>query len=109
MSISVTGRWARLSRTQPPMKRGRVPSADKAAMTARVPSSAIQDCGGISKTVANIPLNATNIQVDVKFQGVVNSDNYSFNWPSPLGQWLTGRREIEMTGVWPGKTHAIEK
>ncbi|MCT7311574.1 hypothetical protein N5J06_11500 [Ralstonia sp. CHL-2022] len=65
--------------------------------------------GGISKTVANIPLNATDIQVDVKFQGVVNSDNYSFRWPSPLGQWLTGRREIEMTGVWPGPTHAIEK
>ncbi|PZF97666.1 hypothetical protein C1J01_48770, partial [Nonomuraea aridisoli] len=65
--------------------------------------------GGISKTVANIPLNATDIQVDVKFQGVVNSDNYSFRWPSPLGQWLTGRREIEMTGVWPGPTHAVEK
>ncbi|MFM0023429.1 hypothetical protein [Paraburkholderia azotifigens] len=65
--------------------------------------------GGVSKTVGNIPLNATNIQVNVRFQGVMNSDNYSFNWPSPLGQWLTGRREIEMTGVWPGQTHAQER
>ncbi|CAG4889237.1 hypothetical protein [Paraburkholderia saeva] len=64
--------------------------------------------GGISKTAGNIPLSATNIHVDVKFQGVVNSDHYTFNWPSPLGQWLTGRREIEMTGVWPGQTHAAE-
>jgi hypothetical protein len=47
--------------------------------------------GGISKTVSNIPLSATNIRVDVKFQGVMNSDHYAFNWPSPLGQWLTGR------------------
>ncbi|MGO4766172.1 hypothetical protein AB4120_26875 [Cupriavidus sp. 2KB_3] len=64
--------------------------------------------GGISKTVSNIPLSATNIRVDVKFQGVMNSDHYAFNWPSPLGQWLTGRRAIEMTGVWPGQTHARE-
>jgi len=64
--------------------------------------------GGISRTVGNIPLNATNIRVDVKFQGMINSDHYTFSWPSPLGQWLTGRRVIEMTGVWPGQTHARE-
>ena len=64
--------------------------------------------GGISKTVGNIPLSATNIHVEVKFQGVANHDEYTFNWATPLGQWLTGRREIEMTGVWPGSTHARE-
>ncbi len=64
--------------------------------------------GGISKTVGNIPLSATNIHVEVKFQGVANHDQYTFNWATPLGQWLTGRREIEMTGVWPGSTHARE-
>ncbi|GLC91223.1 hypothetical protein Tamer19_06310 [Cupriavidus sp. TA19] len=64
--------------------------------------------GGISKTVGNIPLSATNIKVDVKFQGMINSDHYGFSWPNPLGQWLTGRRVIEMTGVWPGQTHARE-
>ena len=64
--------------------------------------------GGLSKTVGNIPLNATNISVQVKFKGMINSDNYSFNWPSPLGQWLTGSREIQMSGVWPGKTSATD-
>jgi hypothetical protein len=62
--------------------------------------------GGLSKTVANIPLSATNITADVSFKGVINSDHYSFKWPNPLGQWLTGQREIEMSGVWPGQTHA---
>ncbi|MBD9413600.1 hypothetical protein IB234_03410 [Pseudomonas sp. PDM16] len=62
--------------------------------------------GGLSKTVANIPLSATNIVADVSFKGMINSDHYSFKWPNPLGQWLTGQREIEMTGVWPGQTHA---
>lgn len=64
--------------------------------------------GGISKTVSNIPLHATDIHVEVKFKGVVNDDNYTFHWATPLGQWLTGRREIEMSGVWPGATHARE-
>lgn len=62
--------------------------------------------GGLSKTVANIPLSATNIVADISFKGMINSDHYSFKWPNPLGQWLTGQREIEMTGVWPGQTHA---
>ncbi|MNJ31517.1 hypothetical protein D3C77_261560 [compost metagenome] len=62
--------------------------------------------GGLSKTVGNIPLNATNITAQVSFKGMMNNDNYSFSWPSPLGQWLTGSREIQMTGVWPGKTSA---
>lgn len=62
--------------------------------------------GGLSKTVGNIPLNATNIVAHVSFKGVINSDHYTFSWPSPLGQWLTGQREIEMSGVWPGQTHA---
>lgn len=64
--------------------------------------------GGLSKTVGNIPLNATNITAQVKFKGMINSDNYSFSWPSPLGQWLTGSREIQMGGVWPGKTSATD-
>lgn len=65
--------------------------------------------GGISKTIGNIPLTATNIKVSVTFKGVSNDDHYHFSWPSPLGQWLTGAREIEMSGVWPGKTSAVDK
>jgi hypothetical protein len=62
--------------------------------------------GGLSKTVGNIPLSATNLRAQVTFKGMINSDHYSFSWPSPLGQWLTGRREVQMNGVWPGKTQA---
>jgi len=65
--------------------------------------------GGLSRTVGNIPLTATNIQVKVKFQGVKDSDPYTLHWDTPLGQWLTGKREIEMSGVWPGATHLQEK
>lgn len=64
--------------------------------------------GGLSKTVANIPLSATNIAAEITFKGMLNSDTYNFKWPNPLGQWLTGQREIEMSGVWPGQTHAVD-
>jgi hypothetical protein len=61
--------------------------------------------GGLSRTVGNIPLNATDIKVKARFKGVINSDTYERSWARPLGQWLTGQRHIDMYGVWPGATH----
>lgn len=61
--------------------------------------------GGLSKSVGDIPLAARNIKVDIEFVGVINSDHYSCEWATPLGQWLNGQRHIDMWGVWPGKTH----
>ncbi|RDZ28272.1 hypothetical protein [Lysobacter silvisoli] len=61
--------------------------------------------GGLSRTIGNIPLNATDISVEAKFRGVINSDTYRRHWARPLGQWLTGQRHIELFGVWPGATH----
>ncbi|MFC5771202.1 hypothetical protein [Thauera sinica] len=31
------------------------------------------------------------------------------NWIIPLGQWLTGQRHIDLSGVWPGRTGCIER
>ena len=65
--------------------------------------------GGLTKTIGNIPLNATNLKLDITFKGILNDDHYSFHWDYPLGQWLTGQRHIDMSGVWPGKTHCVER
>lgn len=65
--------------------------------------------GGLTKTIGNIPLNATNLKLAIKFIGILDSDRYNFHWDKPLGQWLTGQRHIDMSGVWPGKTHCIER
>lgn len=68
-----------------------------------------QISGGLTKTIGNIPLNATNLHLSVSFKGILNSDHYKFHWQNPLGEWLTGQRHIDMSGVWPGKTHCIER
>lgn len=64
--------------------------------------------GGLARTVGNIPRDASNLQVQVAFLGVTHSERYTFSWPSPVEQWPSGRREIEMTGVWPGQPRAVE-
>lgn len=69
----------------------------------------MQISGGLTKTIGNIPLNATSLNLTVKFIGILNSDYYKFHWDTPLGQWLTGQRHITMSGVWPGKTHCVER
>ncbi|WP_200943935.1 MULTISPECIES: hypothetical protein [unclassified Lysobacter] len=61
--------------------------------------------GGLSRTIGNIPLDATDLNLDVTFVGMINSDRYRRHWARPLGQWLTGQRHVEMSGVWPGATH----
>ena len=59
----------------------------------------LQISGGLTKTIGNIPLNATRLKLDITFIGILNNDNYSFHWDNPLGQWLTGQRHIDMDGV----------
>jgi len=69
----------------------------------------LQISGGLTKTIGNIPLNATRLKLDITFIGILNNDNYSFHWDNPLGQWLTGQRHIYMDGVWPAKTYCVER
>lgn len=60
--------------------------------------------GGLSKTVGNIPLDATNIEVEIRFVGIINDDVRRLKWEKPLTQFPTGRWEVQMTGVWPAAT-----
>lgn len=60
--------------------------------------------GGASKNFANIPLEATNLKLRIVFVGVLNNDNHDFTWANPLAQWLTGVRNLNVYGTWPGAT-----
>lgn len=85
----------------------------KATLTYNTPEASkkekVQISGGLTKTIGNIPLNARNLKLNITFKGLINDDHYSFHWDAPLGQWLTGQRHIDMSGVWPGKTHCVER
>jgi hypothetical protein len=60
--------------------------------------------GGSSKSFANIPLQATDLEVKIVFVGLVNDDTHVLRWATPLSQWLHGVRNIDLTGTWPGQT-----
>ena len=54
-----------------------------------------------------IPLNATNLQLTIGFEASGGVE-YHFDWNNPLVQWSSGNRRIKITGVWPGKPHAVD-
>jgi hypothetical protein len=56
-----------------------------------------------SKTFGNIPLTATNIVLDVKFVELIDGTYFTKRWETPLGQWINGKRRVELSGVWPAK------
>ncbi|WP_166362157.1 hypothetical protein [Pseudomonas akapageensis] len=60
--------------------------------------------GGQSQTFAAIPLTATNIEIEVKFVDLTDGTFYKKKWDTPLGQWINGKRRLELSGVWPFKT-----
>jgi hypothetical protein len=64
--------------------------------------------GGLIATLGAIPLDATNLKLDLAFKGVFSDEHKSFSWPTPLGTWYDGVRHIDLTGVWPGQTNAVD-
>jgi len=71
-------------------------------------SQSVTVSGGLVATIGAIPLNATNLQLDLSFKGVFSNEHKSFKWDTPLGSWYDGVRHIDLYGVWPGKTNAVD-
>lgn len=71
-------------------------------------SHSVSVSGGLVATIGAIPLNATNLQLDLSFKGVFSDEHKSFKWDTPLGTWYDGLRHIDLYGVWPGKTNAVD-
>lgn len=64
--------------------------------------------GGLTATFGAIPLDATNIDLDLEFVCVGKNEKKSFHWPNPRGEWISGMRHIDLYGVWPGQTRAVD-
>ncbi|WP_433444665.1 hypothetical protein [Nonomuraea sp. CA-141351] len=63
---------------------------------------------GLSATFAAIPIDAGNLVLDLAFKGVFSDDHKHLEWPTPLGQWAGGVRQVDLRGVWPGSTSALD-
>ncbi|QSX77888.1 hypothetical protein [Agrilutibacter solisilvae] len=64
--------------------------------------------GGLSASIGDIPLDASNLVLDLSFRGVFSSESKRLQWSSPRGQWVGGVRHVDLYGVWPGETRAVD-
>ncbi|KZM34621.1 hypothetical protein [Oerskovia enterophila] len=72
-------------------------------------SSSASVSGGRATAMNPIPVNATGLQLDLAFKGMFDDEKHRFNWPSPVGQFPNGQIIIDLYGVWPGATRAVER
>jgi len=63
--------------------------------------------GGMTSAIRNIPINASNLVYTVTF--TASSTKKVFTWGSPLNQWQSGSRHIDVKGVWPGSPSAVDR
>ena len=62
--------------------------------------------GGMETTMPPIPLQATNLVVEMAF---VAGKSHRLNWASPIPEFPDGQIIIDLYGVWPGSTSAKER
>ncbi|MEQ9262590.1 MAG: hypothetical protein RLP14_05445 [Owenweeksia sp.] len=54
--------------------------------------------GGSKASIYGIPLEATNLQLEISYEASDHKDHFS--WENPLRNWTTGKRTIDIYGVW---------
>lgn len=72
-------------------------------------STSAQVSGGRSTMMDSIPVNATGLNLELRFKGVFKDEVHKFSWPSPIAQFPTGQIVVDLHGVWPGSTRAVER
>ncbi|MDH5824303.1 hypothetical protein QFW77_15100 [Luteimonas sp. RD2P54] len=64
--------------------------------------------GGLTASISDIPLDATGIRLRLGFKGMFSTEEKTFHWANPRGQWISGVRHVDLFGVWPGETRAVD-
>ncbi|MCF4996604.1 hypothetical protein GIW70_13130 [Pseudomonas syringae] len=64
--------------------------------------------GGLTVSFSDIPLDASNVVLECGFRGVMSTEKHLLQWKSPRGQWIGGVRHVDLYGVWPGSTRAVD-
>lgn len=71
-------------------------------------SSSAQVSGDRATMMDAVPVGATSLTLDLGFKGMFSDEKHRFNWPSPIGQFSNGQIFIDLYGVRPGATRAVE-
>lgn len=65
--------------------------------------------GGRATMMDSIPPQATGLDLELRFVGMIDDEVHRFTWPSPLVTFPNGQITIDLYGVWPGSTRAVER
>ena len=57
--------------------------------------------GFLQGSIGDIPLDATSLKLKLEFIGSLPYTALHNSWNTPLGTWLTGKRHIDIWGLWP--------
>ncbi|WP_066015837.1 hypothetical protein [Endozoicomonas atrinae] len=63
--------------------------------------------GFMTRSMENIPLDATELTLEMEFVDAIPSTTDFYHWDTPLGTWSTGKRHVEIDGWWPGQPSFI--
>ncbi|RCK69437.1 hypothetical protein DT076_11175 [Desertihabitans brevis] len=72
-------------------------------------STTAQVSGGRSTMMDSIPAEATSLALELRFKGMMKDEVHRFNWPAPLATFPNGQITVDLYGVWPGSTRAVER
>ena len=64
---------------------------------------------GLVTNLPPIPLEATDLRLDIAFLGIRTDGLHTFSWPTPLAEFPAGQIMMDLRGIWPGDTHATER
>jgi hypothetical protein len=64
---------------------------------------------GLVTNLPPIPVEATDLRLDLSFLGIRTDGLHTFSWPTPLAEFPAGQIVIDLRGIWPGDTHATER
>lgn len=64
--------------------------------------------GGLTSTFGDIPLDASNLKLQLVFRGVLSNETHNLQWNSPRGQWVSGVRHVDLFGRWPEQTRVVD-
>lgn len=65
--------------------------------------------GGRTGAISDIPLNAQNLVFTVTYTEMFDHDTNVLNWGSPINQWFSGVRHVDVYGVWPGTPSVVDR
>lgn len=65
--------------------------------------------GSHTDMISDIPIEAYNLKFTVSYRFIFGHDETTFYWGSPINQWASGQRHVDVYGVWANSPYAVDR